>query len=324
MQQRFNKLVLAAAILALCVVVLGAYVRLSDAGLGCPDWPGCYGHLTVPHNDAAQQVFPAKPLETHKAWKEMIHRYFAGTLGLLIAAICSVAWYWRGRIAASPVVPTVLVALVAFQAALGMWTVTLLLKPVIVSLHLLGGMTTMALLVWLASACWARPAQHGIWLRPWAALAVIALACQIALGGWTSSNYAALACTDFPYCHGVWWPQMDFPQAFHLVRELGMNADGSQLSSQSLTAIHVTHRIGALLVFLYLGWFGSKLLQVQEMRHLGRGLLALLLFQVGLGISNVLFSLPLPVAVAHNAGAALLLATLVVINSKLFRGAYDD
>jgi cytochrome c oxidase assembly protein subunit 15 len=202
-----------------------------------------------------------------------------------------------------------------------MWTVTLLLKPVIVSLHLLGGMTTLALLTWLASKRWTAPAKASPgWLRPWAALALAVLACQIALGGWTSSNYAALACTDFPTCHGAWWPDMDFTHAFHLVRELGMNADGSQLSSESLTAIHITHRIGALAIFFYLGWFGSKLLRVSGMRTWGRILLGLLLLQVGLGISNVLFSLPLPVAVAHNAGAALLLIALVVINSKLLRG----
>lgn len=320
MQKQFNRLALVAAILALVVVVLGAYVRLSDAGLGCPDWPGCYGHLTVPHTDTAQLVFPEKPLEAHKAWKEMVHRYFAGTLGLMIAAICVTAWYGRGRLAITPAVPTVLVALVAFQAALGMWTVTLLLKPVIVSLHLLGGMTTMALLVWLASAIWTLPAEDGGRLRPWALLALVVLGCQIALGGWTSSNYAALACTDFPYCHGTWWPQMDFSRAFHLVRELGMNADGSQLSSESLTAIHISHRIGALVVFFYLGWFGSKLFKVPSLRPFGMLLLGLLLAQIGLGISNILFSLPLPVAVAHNAGAGLLLATLVVINSKLLRG----
>jgi len=314
-------LVLAAAILAVVVVVLGAYVRLSDAGLGCPDWPGCYGHLTVPHSEAAQQAFPAKPLESHKAWKEMVHRYFAGTLGLLIAGIAFTAWYSRRRLVTTPTVPTALVGLVIFQAALGMWTVTLLLKPVIVSLHLLGGMTTMALLVWVASACWLKPEQGGRKLIPLALGAVAILLCQIALGGWTSSNYAALACTEFPTCQGgAWVPEMDFARAFHLVRELGLNADGSMLSSKSLTAIHFTHRIGALGVFLYLGWFGSKLLKAPGLRVFGRILLGLLLIQIGLGIGNVLLSLPLPVAVAHNAGAALLLATLVMINSKLLRG----
>ena len=316
MQKLFDRLLLAAAALALCVVVLGAYVRLSDAGLGCPDWPGCYGHLTVPHSAAAQQVFPDKPLETHKAWKEMVHRYFAGTLGLLILAICVTAWRGRGRLATSPVLPTALLLLVMMQAALGMWTVTLLLKPVIVSLHLLGGMATLALLVWLASSRYL-PAASGN--ARWALLGLAVLVCQILLGGWTSSNYAALVCPDFPACQGAWWPHTDFANAFHLVRELGVNADGSQLSIESLTAIHLAHRLGALVTFLYLGWLGSKLLRVHGLESWAKLLLGLLLAQIGLGISNVVFSLPLLVAVAHNAGAAMLLITLVVINSKLMR-----
>ena len=320
MQKLFDRLVLLAACLALCVVILGAYVRLSDAGLGCPDWPGCYGQLTVPHGVAAQQAFPDKPLEAHKAWKEMVHRYFAGTLGLLILGIGAESWRGRGRLAVSPVLPTILVGLVAFQAALGMWTVTLLLKPVIVSLHLLGGMSTLGLLVWLAAERWMSPAPSNGKLLPWALLGLLVLAGQIALGGWTSSNYAALACTDLPTCQGAWWPQTDFPSAFHLVRELGVNADGSQLSMESLTAIHMAHRLGALVTFLYLGWFGRKLLRVPRLAPWGRFLLGLLLLQVSLGVSNVLFGLPLPVAVAHNAGATLLLVALVVINSKTIRG----
>lgn len=319
MKVLFERLVLVAAVLAFCVVVLGAYVRLSDAGLGCPDWPGCYGHLTVPHASAAQQAFPDKPLEAHKAWKEMVHRYFAGTLGLLILAICLTAWRGRRSLQVTPVLPTLLLALVMVQAALGMWTVTLLLKPVIVSLHLFGGMATLAVLVWLAAlrvpAATARRS-----LRLWAVCGMLLLGCQILLGGWTSSNYAALACTDFPTCQGVWWPATDFSSAFHLVRELGVNADGSALTSQALTAIHVAHRLGALTVFFYLGWLGSKCLRVPELVQWGRLLLGLLLLQVSLGIGNVVFSLPLPVAVAHNAGAALLLVTLVVINSKIIRG----
>lgn len=320
MRSRFDRLVLIAATLALCVVVLGAYVRLSDAGLGCPDWPGCYGHMAVPHIDAAQQAFPDKPLEAHKAWKEMIHRYFAGTLGLLILAICVMAWRGRDRVTVKPLLPTLLLGLVMFQAALGMWTVTLLLKPVIVSLHLLGGMATLALLVWLAAACWIQPVSGAAGLRPWALLGLLLLACQIALGGWTSSNYAALACIDFPTCQGAWWPQMDFAQAFHLIRELGMSADGSELPGEALTAIHMVHRLGALVVFVYLAWLGSRVLRVRGAEAAGATLLGLLLLQVGLGVSNVVFSLPLPLAVAHNAGAAMLLATLVVINSKIIRG----
>ena len=320
MQALFDRLVWIATGLAFCVVVLGAYVRLSDAGLGCPDWPGCYGHLTVPHSDVAQQAFPDKPLEKAKAWKEMAHRYLAGTLGLLILAICITAWRARGRIACSPVLPTALLVLVAFQAALGMWTVTLLLKPAVVSLHLLGGMATFGLLVWFAASR-LPPAMvaDGGW-RSWALFGILVLAAQIALGGWTSSNYAALACPDFPTCQGVWWPQADFYDAYHMLRDLGANAGGSQLSLETLTAIHLTHRLGALVTMLYLAWLGSRLLRVPALATWSRLLLALLAVQIALGISNVVFSLPLPVAAAHNAGAALLLAVLVVINSKLNRG----
>lgn len=327
MQVNFNRLALIAMVLAFCVVALGAYVRLSDAGLGCPDWPGCYGHITVPHQELAQQAFPDKPLEAHKAWKEMAHRYFAGILGLLVLAICILSWRFfckaNSKIASWPVLPTALLLLVAFQAALGMWTVTLLLKPVIVSLHLLGGMTTLALLAWLVGTRKAAPVAYPA-VRTWAALGVLILAVQIALGGWTSSNYAALACPDFPVCQGAWWPHVDFSKAFHLARELGMNADGTQLTIQALTAIHISHRIGALVTFMYLGWFGSKLLKINSLRFWGGALLGLLLLQVALGICNVIFSLPLLVAVGHNAGAALLLATLVVINSKLWNRDGDQ
>jgi len=320
----FDRLVLGAALLAFCVVVLGAYVRLSDAGLGCPDWPGCYGHLTVPHTDTALQhvekAFPNKPLEAHKAWKEMVHRYFAGTLGLLILAIFVTAWRNRRRIQVSPALPTTLLLVVIFQAMLGMWTVTLLLKPAVVSAHLIGGMTTLALLTWLAHRRYGSvPSIYGAnfnSLRPWARLGLVVIALQIFLGGWTSSNYAALACTDFPTCGGSFLPPMDFANAFHMIRELGQTADGQQLSLAALTAIHWTHRLGALITFLYLGWLAHKVMRARGLGHLGGVMMLLLVLQVSLGISNVLFSLPLPVAVAHNAVAALLLISLVVLNSK--------
>lgn len=319
MQKFYDGLIRVAAGLAFCVVMLGAYVRLSDAGLGCPDWPGCYGHLTVPHSEAARQAFPDKPLETHKAWKEMAHRYLAGTLGMLILAICITAWYGRGKLAGSPWLPSLLLALVVLQAALGMWTVTLLLRPVIVSLHLLGGMATLALLVWLAAARCAVADEGGRGLRVWALLALVVLICQIALGGWTSSNYAALACTDFPTCQGRWWPETDFSGGFHLVRELGVTADGSPLPLTALTAIHMAHRLGALVVFLSVGALGLRLLRTPSVRPWGSIVLGVLLIQIGLGIGNVWFGLPLPLAVAHNAGAALLLSTLVAINAIIAR-----
>lgn len=321
----YKKLVIGAALLAFCVVVLGAYVRLSDAGLGCPDWPGCYGHIAVPKTDnqlaAAAQAFPDKPVESHKAWKEMIHRYFAGTLGLLILTIAVIAWRRRRELQQSPRLPSALVALVIFQALLGMWTVTLLLKPVIVSAHLLGGMTTLALLVWLAL----RQAGTGPRLdmlsirrlRVWGLLGLLLVFLQIALGGWVSSNYAALACTEFPLCQGAWIPPMDFSHAFHFRRELGMTAEGGLLPMTALTAIHWTHRMGAYIVFAYIGWLALRVLRIRYLQGVGTALLLVLLAQVSLGVANVLFSLPLPVAVLHNAGAALLLITMVVLNFRL-------
>ena len=225
----FNKLVLVSTLLTLCVVVLGAYVRLSDAGLGCPDWPGCYGTLTVPQSEAAlhhaQTVYPDSPVEHAKAWKEMIHRYFAGALGLLVLAIFVLGWRARKQIKVSVWLPTFLLALIMFQAALGMWTVTLLLKPAVVTAHLLGGMSTLAVLTWIAhrhlgvvSAGFEQASTLRFWMRG----ALVILFLQIFLGGWTSTNYAALACTDFPTCHGVWMPEMDFSNAFHMIRELGV------------------------------------------------------------------------------------------------------
>ena len=321
----YKKLIWFTAGLAFCVIVLGAYVRLSDAGLGCPDWPGCYGQIDVPKGNqeiaAAQQAFPGKTVEGHKAIKEMVHRYFAGTLGLLILAIAVVAWRKRGALRQSPLLASVLVGLVIFQALLGMWTVTLLLKPAIVSAHLLGGMTTFALLVWLALRQGANmqqvdfPTAHK--LRTWAWLGLVIVFAQIILGGWVSSNYAALACADFPMCQGRWLPAMDFSHAFHFTRELGMTASGTLLPHEALTAMHWAHRVGALVTFLYIGGLSIALLRNRALAGLGAGLLGLLLAQLSLGISNVLFSLPLPVAVAHNGVAALLLISLVVLNFRL-------
>ncbi len=318
-----RRLILVAACLAFAVVALGAYVRLSDAGLGCPDWPGCYGHwVGVPdeaHEQAAAvQAFPGKPVEAAKAWKEMVHRYFAGTLGLLILAICALSWQKAARAVRSPALPTALLAIVSFQALLGMWTVTLLLKPLVVTAHLLGGMTTLALLVALAlgeERRLAPAAPPGI--KPLALLALLAVVAQIALGGWVSSNYAALACPDFPTCHGAWLPTADFPNAFTLHRELGQTADGTLLSQDALTAIHWSHRLGALVVAVLVGALSLRLLRQPEWSTWGRWLLGTLAVQVGLGVANVLLSLPLPLAVAHNLGAAALLTTTLALNLRL-------
>ncbi len=320
----FNKLVVTATLLALCVVVLGAFVRLSDAGLGCPDWPGCYGTLTVPQSETAiehaQTVYPDKPVEAHKAWKEMIHRYFAGTLGLLVLAIFILAWRARNEIKVSAWLPTFLLGLIAFQAALGMWTVTLLLKPAVVTAHLLGGMGTLAVLTWIAHRQWgviSTRLLESSYLRFWIRGALVVLFIQIFLGGWTSTNYAALACTDFPTCHGVWFPDMDFANAFHWVRKLGQDATGKALQLSAYTAIQWTHRIGALVTFIYLGLLGLGLLNQPQLKRLAHIMLGLLVVQIGLGVANLLLHLPLVLAVGHNMGAALLLITVVVLNSKI-------
>ena len=318
-------LLLVATLLAFGVIALGAYVRLSDAGLGCPDWPGCYGHLLgVPdqaHEQlAANQAYPGRPVEAGKAWKEMVHRYFAGTLGLLILGIFINAWRGEVRRRQSPLLPTLLLGIVTLQAALGMWTVTLLLKPLIVTLHLLGGMTTLALLLTLLlrSERPSRTPQARNWLRPLAAFALLLVICQIALGGWVSSNYAALACSDFPLCQGQLKPPMDLAQAFTLHRELGFSGDGKLLSTAALTAIHWMHRLGALAVLACVATLGVALFRGGRRTWSGI-LFALLGLQIGLGIANVLLSLPLGLAVAHNLGAAALLSAVLVINLRLLQ-----
>lgn len=321
----FRKLVWFAVFYTFVVVVVGAYVRLSDAGLGCPDWPGCYGELTPHHakDDIAKAVDEQGgthgPVSLGKAWKEMFHRYIAGGLGLLILAIAAIAVRRRAVLGQSPWLAVSLLFVVLFQAALGMWTVTMLLKPVIVTLHLLGGLTTLALLFWLGlrQERFQPVSTAAARLRPWAALAMLIVIAQIALGGWVSTNYAALACIDLPTCHGEWFPQMDFRHGFQLVRELGMTAAGTHLSYDAITAIHWTHRVGALVTFLFVGGFALALARTACCGRFGAALLAVLLVQVGLGIANVLGGLPLAVAAAHNAGAAILLLTMVVINFAL-------
>lgn len=322
--QLFKRLSLIAVVTALCLVALGAYVRLSDAGLGCPDWPGCYGTLTVPQSvDAiaqAQTVYPHAPVEAGKAWKEMIHRYLAGLLGLMVLALFMLGWKHKATIRTSPWLTTGLTGLIVFQALLGMWTVTLLLKPVVVSAHLLGGMTTLAILAWIAHRHWGAhmngqtlPATYYWLIR----IALLVLFAQIFLGGWTSTNYAALACTDFPTCHGQWLPPMDFKDAFHLHRELGESADGGNLTLASLTAIQWTHRIGAVITLIYLGFVAINGLKYGQLKILSMALLCVLLAQISLGIANLLLHLPLVLAVGHNVGAALLVVIVVLLNSTI-------
>ncbi len=318
----YRRLILVALALTAVVVVFGAYVRLADAGLGCPDWPGCYGRITPHHaSEAIQEAHaadPNGPVSLPKAWKEMIHRYLAASLGLLIIAIALQAWRHRSEPGVAPRAAAALVGLVVFQGLLGKWTVTLLLKPAIVTAHLIGGLTTLALLAWLALRAHGAPrTAPGRGLALAARACFVLLAAQIVLGGWTSTNYAALACPDFPACHGSLWPEADYANAFHVVRELGMTAQGELLPLAALTAIHWSHRVGAVVAggaLLLLAWMLSRRTRTCGM---GLALFAAVSLQAGLGIANVVLGLPLALAVAHNAGAALLVGVMVWINDSL-------
>ena len=324
---RFRRLIFFTAILTFGLIMLGAWVRLTDAGLGCPDWPGCYGKLTPSHAKSdiaravAEQGGEHGPVSMGKAWREMVHRYIASALGLLILVIAAIAWARRRTLEQSPALAVALVGVVIMQGIFGMWTVTLLLKPAIVTLHLAGGMLTFALLVWLwqrQMPGWSRTDRDALAALRVPALAALVLLCaQILLGGWTSTNYAALACTDLPRCQGKWWPDTNFADAFHVLRELGKTDDGDFLPAQALTAIHLMHRIGAVCVALWLGWVGWRTSRVAGMRGFGSLLLAALTAQFLLGLSNVWFSLPIGVAVGHPGGAAFLLALLVVLNFQI-------
>lgn len=318
----------AAWALSFVVIVMGAFVRLSDAGLGCPDWPGCYGDLTpatARHVIAeAELARPAGPVTLAKAWKEMIHRYLAGTLGALIVALAIAAWRGR-RVWSAPVgLAAAAVGVVVLQGAFGAWTVTLLLKPAIVTGHLIGGLLTLSLLwVMVLQASGPRRPVHepdegfdtlARWA--WALLALVIV--QIVLGGWVSTNYAALACPDWPTCRGDWVPALDFANAFHVVRELGVTAQGDALPIDALTAIHWTHRTLAWVVAALGASVVVRVWAHAGLRPLGVALAVALGTQIALGISNVVFGLPLLVAVAHHAGAASL---LLIVTTLVYRTA---
>jgi len=367
--RNFHRLAWLAVALALGVIVFGAFVRLSNAGLSCPDWPTCYGRASWPA--AAQEVSghaasAIRPFETHKAWREQVHRMIAGVLGVLVltlallaarkrvraawpviaaaalvaiaiplymkgqhtaasvlavlgeAALLIAAWRWSNSDLSRVAVLTL--AVIIFQALLGMWTVTWLLKPIVVMGHLLGGLTTFSLLVWMAWRATDQPIRlaEAVAMRHWMMLGLALLALQIALGGWTSANYAALACgNDFPQCVGQWWPPHDFREGFVLWRGIGVDYEGGILDGQSRIAIQLAHRMMAVVVFGYLLWLAVKLLRTPGMRGWGTLLTALVLAQVALGIANVKLGLPLTVAVLHNAGAALLLFALVSLLARL-------
>ena len=331
---KFRKLVWVTTFLTLDLVMFGGFTRLTDSGLGCPDWPGCYASSSpfVAHAaiHAAQQAMPSGPVTMSKAWIEMVHRYIAMAVGVLIIAQVVIAWLRRARLGINPWGPTALLALVLVQGAFGAWTVTLKLQPVIVTTHLLLGLTLLAGLGWLAASRSAltgvgpRGKPFGVAVSPesarWrgaAILGLVLLVIQIALGGWVSTNYAVLACTDFPTCNGQWLPTMDFANGFHLWRALGRTGDGGFITQDALVAIHWTHRTFAFVVFFYVGWLALKLRQDPALRGLATGLAGVLVLQVATGLANVLLAWPLPVAVAHNGGAAILLLLLCMLNFRL-------
>lgn len=297
-------------VLALVVVILGAYTRLVDAGLGCPDWPGCYGHLTVPQTESeisqAEQLYPDVPVDQGKAWVEMVHRYFASGLGLLGIVITVVAWLGKQPLK----LPIAFLVLVVVQGAFGAWTVTLKLWPQVVTAHLLGGFATLALLwYYFVRLVGLKAPSLTPSLRHHVHVVLVLIVIQIALGGWVSSNYAALACPDFPFCHGSLLPEMDMLAGFNIFQDVGPNYLGGQLSNDARVAIQMVHRLGAFVV-LFTGFWLVVRLPSRHMRAIVGGLLAL---QFILGVANVAFSLPLAVAVLHNSMAAVLLLSVLTL-----------
>jgi cytochrome c oxidase assembly protein subunit 15 len=320
----YKRLTFFATLLALIVVSFGAYTRLTDSGLGCPDWPGCYGTLSVPESidqiEKAQAVYPDSPVEIEKAWIEMIHRYIAGILGIMILVIAFMSIKLREQINYSLKWPFFLLGLVIFQAALGMWTVTLLLKPAVVTSHLLGGMTVLGVLTFLMHRNFGTHRENFVsnkYERKIIRFSLVLLFIQIALGGWTSTNYAALACTDYPTCHGSLIPEMDFYNAFTIFRELGVTSIGEPLSLEALHAIQWVHRVGAIVLLVYL-LFVAYILKVNQGFNMWRNVLILVIsLQFIIGIANLLLHLPIILATLHNLGAALLVVILVGINSRI-------
>jgi cytochrome c oxidase assembly protein subunit 15 len=367
--RHFHRIAWLAVALAACVIVFGAFVRLSNAGLSCPDWPTCYGQVAWPTNAAQVTDHAAtaiRPVVPHKAWREQFHRMIAGSLGVLVLVLALLAtrkrpqgWqhvigaalavalaiplYMRGQHGAASALAvlgeallllgvvrwsnvdlarsaTLTLAVIIFQALLGMWTVTWLLKPIVVMGHLLGGLTTFALLSWMAWRATDIPLISGDArkLRRLLLIGLGLLMVQIALGGWTSANYAALACgAEFPKCAGAWWPPHDFAEGFVLWRGIGVDYEGGVLDNAARVAIQLAHRLMAVLVFGHLLTVAARLLRSPGLRGWGVLLGLLLCTQVGLGIANVMLSLPLHIAVLHNAGATALLFVLVTLLARL-------
>jgi heme a synthase len=317
----FRRVAAIAAVLCAIVVVVGAWVRLTNAGLGCPDWPGCYGHLhpgqVVERAEEISAANPERPFDYQKALNEMVHRYIVGALGLLVLALAALSVMNRRDPAQPRVLPWMIVVLLVLQALLGMWTVTLLLKPLIVTLHLLGGLATLALLWWLALPPERRELKAAE--RPVRRLAIGAMAVvlvQISLGGWTSTNYAAAACADFPACHGSWWPDMDFDNGFVLWRGLGIDYEGGVLDAPARVAIHYTHRLGAYLtalVVLLLVAGAWRRGQTAATRAAATAVLVALGLQFTIGMNLIWQGWPLWLGTAHNAGAALVVLAMITL-----------
>jgi len=331
---KYRKLVWVSVFLTFDLIVFGAFTRLTDSGLGCPDWPGCYGaanpFLAHEQITAAEALLPTGPVTVFKAWIEMIHRYLAMAIGVLIVAMMAQSWYqWRKsrgtRAEYAPWLPTALFLFVCLQGAFGAWTVTLKLQPVIVTTHLLLGMGLLALLAWyggrqnqliapMRTVTASPPAMRNI--RLLAAASAVLLLAQLALGGWTSTNYATLACTDFPLCGGKLVPDMDFEHGFTLWRELGKTAAGHYLPFSALTAIHWVHRNFGLLVALVAGYTAWRAWEHAALHKTARYLALTLGAQIATGIATIYLSFPLAIAVLHNAGAALLVLLLTMLNYK--------
>ena len=320
------RLALIVTLLAAVVVGLGAFTRLVDAGLGCPDWPGCYGHMFWPNEDheveQANMLFPEIPVDHAKTWPEMVHRYFAGTLGLFILALAVIAIRNRESETYPFRLPVLLLILVVWQALFGMWTVTLKLWPQVVTVHLLGGVTTFSLLgvltMRLAPESWRTHLLDMGWLRSHRAWIFVGLAIvfvQIALGGWTAANYAALACPDLPTCQRSWWPHMDWAAGFNIFQHIGPNYLGGLLDGEARTAIHFAHRLGAIVTAIYLLGLCFALFRAgsKAAKRAALILVTLLVVQISLGLANVHFLFPLAIAVLHNFVGALLLLSMAIL-----------
>lgn len=319
---QLRRLILAGIGLGLVVIIWGAFTRLVDAGLGCPDWPGCYGHLLWPDTQAeiaaAEAAFPDAPVDNDKTWPEMVHRIVAGSLVLLVFGVMVSAMRSKDP-EVTPVVrlSQLLLGLILLQATFGMWTVTLKLWPQVVTAHLLGGFATLSLL-WViylrlgGAVVLQLPAASKETLKTWRTAGLVAVIIQIMLGGWVTSNYAALACADFPTCYGSYWPDMDVASGFNIFQGVGPNYLGGLLESDARVAIHWSHRLGAVAVLLIVGWLAFKLMAHNA--YLAACLLGLLTIQLTLGVLNIVWSLPLTVATLHNTFGALLLLGLVTVN----------